>query len=161
MTFSSTFLTFHSLSVLTTFTPLFYTHFSYLSLRRDRQATLNTYVLESSVPYAEDCRVLITHHLYARTTFFDLHNILQTPTLLSTVFPTNPTIYRHIDKMREVISVSQMLRVSSCRRSTDCLGSRRSSRCVELYPTELTTGVQIGNACWELYTIEHGLSVST
>lgn len=22
-------------------------------------------------------------------------------------------------------------------------------------------GVQIGNACWELYTIEHGLSVST
>jgi hypothetical protein len=22
-------------------------------------------------------------------------------------------------------------------------------------------GVQIGNACWELYTIEHGLSVRT
>jgi hypothetical protein len=30
-----------------------------------------------------------------------------------------------------------------------------------LRPCSGQAGVQIGNACWELYTIEHGLSVST
>ena len=69
--------------------------------------------------------------------------------------------------MREVISVSlhhgSILRnsVHPFRRSTLAKPVREQQPDTSIpCQTNDRAGVQIGNACWELYTIEHGLSVS-